>query len=114
MFKELGQIANLMRQGPKLKEEMEKLQKRLGEITAEGDAGAGMVKVRANGRMEVVRVTISDEAMALNDRELIEDMIASATNQALEKVRDQAAEETSKLAAGLGFGGLDLSGLMGK
>jgi DNA-binding YbaB/EbfC family protein len=93
---------------------MDKLQKRLGEIAAEGDAGAGMVKVRANGRMEVVRVTISDEAMALNDRELIEDMIASATNQALEKVRDQAAEETSKLAAGLGFGGLDLSGLMGK
>lgn len=114
MFKELGQIANLLRQGPKIKEEMDKLQKRLGEISAEGDAGAGMVKVRANGRMEVVRVIISDEAMALNDRELLEDMLASAVNQALAKVRELAAEETNKMAAGLGFGGLDLSGMMGK
>jgi len=114
MFKELGQLANLLRQGPKIKEEMDKLQKRLGEIAAEGEAGAGMVKVRVNGRLEVVRVTLSDEAMALNDRELLEDMIASAANTALVKAREQAAEETSKLAAGLGFGGLDFSGLMGK
>src|SRR5438874_645454 len=54
MFKELGQLTNLLRQAPRMKEEMEKLQQRLGQVTAEGDAGAGMVKIKVNGRMEVL------------------------------------------------------------
>jgi DNA-binding YbaB/EbfC family protein len=113
MFKELGQIANLIRQGPRIREEMEKLQKRLGELIAEGDAGAGMVKVRANGRMEILQCQISQEALALDDRELLEDLIRGATNQALEKVRNLVAEETTKAASGFGLGGMDLSGMMG-
>ncbi len=114
MFKELGQLASLMRQGPRIKEEMEKLNKRLGELTADGEAGAGMVKVRMNGRMELLSCTISDEAMALNDRELLEDMIRGAVNLAIQKTREMSAEETSKLASNLGFGGMDLSGILGK
>ena len=54
MFKELGQFASLMKNLPKIREEMDKLQGKLSQITAEGDAGAGMVKVRVNGHMEVV------------------------------------------------------------
>ncbi len=103
MFKEMGQIFNLMRSLPKLKEEAEKLQQNLAGLTAEGDAGAGMVRVRINGKMEVLRCEISEEAMKLGDREMLEDLIRSATNQALEKVRRLVAEETSKLAAGLGL-----------
>jgi nucleoid-associated protein EbfC len=113
MFKELGQLANLIRNGPRIRDEMDKLQKRLGEITAEGDAGAGMVKVRVNGRMEVVRCEITNEAMALNDRELLEDLVRGAVNQALQKVREAVAEETTKAASGFGLGGIDLSGIMG-
>jgi len=112
MFKELGQLAGLMRNLPKIKEEMERLQQRLGQVTAEGDAGGGMVKVRVNGRMEVTGCSLSDEALRLNDREMLEDLVRAATNQALERVRQQAAEETGKMAASLGLPpGMGLPGL---
>jgi hypothetical protein len=112
MFKELGQIAGLMRHLPKIKEEMQRLQQRLGQLTAEGDAGAGMVKIRVNGRMEVLACQLSEEAFKLGDREMLEDLIRAATNQALERVRQQTAEETSKMAAGFGIPpGLNIPGL---
>jgi DNA-binding YbaB/EbfC family protein len=112
MFKELGQIAGLLKQLPKIKEEAQRLQERLGEITAEGDAGAGMVKVRVNGRFEVVTCRISEEAMRLNDREMLEDLIAAAVNQAISRVRQQTAEETGKMASALGLpAGLEIPGL---
>ena len=63
MFKEIGQIASLMKNLPKIREEMDKLQGRLGQIIAEGDAGAGMVKVRVNGHLEVLSCKLSDEAV---------------------------------------------------
>ena len=53
MFKELGQMMGLMKQLPKIKEEMDRLQERLAQVAAEGDAGAGMVKVRVNGKLEL-------------------------------------------------------------
>lgn len=114
MFKELGQIVSLLKQGPKIKEEMEKFQQRLGQLSAEGDAGAGMVKVKVNGRMEVLSCAISEEALKPNDREFLEDLVRGATNQALEKVRQAVAQESTKIAAGLGLPGMpDLSALMG-
>ena len=115
MFKELGQLASLLRNMPqmsKLKEEMDGLQQRLGQISAEGDAGGGMVKVRVNGKLELVACTISDEAMG--DREMLEDLVRAAVNQAMEKARVQAAQETSKMAGNLGLpAGLNLPGLGG-
>jgi DNA-binding YbaB/EbfC family protein len=112
MFKELGQLAGLMKQLPKIKEEMDRLQQRLAQLVAEGDAGGGMVKVRVNGKLEVLACTISEEALRLNDREMLEDLIRAATNQALDRARRQAAEETSKMAGALGVpAGLNLPGL---
>src|SRR2546425_8142962 len=103
MFKELGQLAGLLRQAPKIKEEMDKLHQRLGTIIAEGDAGAGMVRVRVNGRMEVVACTLTEDAVKNADRELLEDLIRAATNQALDRVRQLVAEETGKVTSGLGL-----------
>ena len=100
MLKELGQIAGLMRQLPKIREEMERLQQRLGQIYAEGDAGGGMVRARVNGRLEVVSCRISEEAFRMNDLEMLEDLIRSAVNQALERARQLMAEETSKVTSG--------------
>lgn len=112
MFKEIGQFATLMKQLPKIREEMEKLQQRLGQVSAEGDAGGGMVKVTANGRMEIVACRIAEEAM--KDRELMEDMIRAAVNQAIERVRKKSAEETQKMATELGLPpGMNLPGLGG-
>jgi DNA-binding YbaB/EbfC family protein len=112
MFKELGQMASLMKNLPKIREEMGKLQERVGQITAEGDAGAGMVKAIVNGHLEVQHVTLSDEVIALNDKEMLEDLIASALNHALKKARQLVAEETQKMASGLGLpAGMNLPGL---
>jgi len=112
MFKEIGQLASLFRNLPRIKEEMERFQANVGQITAEGDAGAGMVRVRVNGKMEILSCRISDEAMQLNDREMLEDLIKSATNLALDKVRKLVAEETGKMAAGLGLpAGMSFPGL---
>jgi DNA-binding YbaB/EbfC family protein len=110
MFKELGQMASMFRNLPKIREEMERLQQRLSQITAEGTAGAGMVTVRVNGKMEVLSCRLSDEAM--KDRELLEDLVCGATNQALERVRLLVAEETQKMASGFGLpAGVNLPGI---
>jgi DNA-binding YbaB/EbfC family protein len=103
MFKELGQMASLFRQLPKIKEEVAKFQQKLAQITAEGTAGGDVVTVRVNGKYEVLSCRLSEEALKLNDREMLEEMIRSAVNQALERVRLQVAEETSKMASGLGL-----------
>jgi DNA-binding YbaB/EbfC family protein len=112
MFKELGQMANLMKSLPKIREEMGKLQERMSQIVADGDAGAGMVKASVNGHLEVLHVTLSDEIVKMNDKEMMEDLIASAVNHALKKARQLVADETSKMAAGLGLPpGMNLPGL---
>jgi DNA-binding YbaB/EbfC family protein len=112
MFKEIGQIAGLMKNLPKIREEMDKLQGKLALDIVEGDAGGGMVKIKVNGHQEVVACVLTDEAYKLGDRELLEDLIVAATNQALKKVKQQVAEETSKMATGLGLPpGMNLPGL---
>src|ERR1022692_3653918 len=103
MFEGIGQIASLMKNLPKMQEEMAKLQARMALITAEGDAGGGMVKTKVNGHMEVLACVISDEAMKTGDKELLEDLIRAAVNQAMQKAKQAVAEETSKMATGLGM-----------
>ena len=103
MFKELGAMMNLMGNRGKIQEEVQKFQAQVGQITAEATSGAGYVTVKVSGRLEVLSVRISEEAMKLNDREMLEDLIAAATNQALNKVREQLAAESAKMAANLGL-----------
>jgi DNA-binding YbaB/EbfC family protein len=112
IFKDFGQIAGLLGQLPKIKEEMDKFQQRLGQMQAEASAGGGMVTVKVNGRMDMVSCSLSDEVLRLNDREMLEDLIRAATNQAIERVRLQVAEETRKMAGGFGLpAGMNLPGL---
>src|SRR5438132_10997914 len=112
MFKELGQLTTLMKLLPKIKEEMERYQQQLAHVTADGDAGGGMVRVKVNGKLEVLSVNLTDEALKLNDREMLEDLIRAAANQALTKVRQQNADEMGKVATGLGLpAGMNLPGL---
>src|SRR5262245_61110873 len=106
MFRNMGQLAGLMRNLPKIQEEMTKMRERVAQVTAEGDAGAGMVKVRFNGKMEMLSVTISEEAVKGGDREMLETLIKSATNQAIGKVQEAIANETQGMAANLGLPGL--------
>jgi DNA-binding YbaB/EbfC family protein len=109
----LGQIMGLASQLPKIQEEMGKLQQRLALLTAEGDAGAGMVRVRVNGKQEIISCVLSEEVFRSGDREMLEELIRGAVNQAMERVRVQVAEETSKTMASLGLPvGVGMPGMM--
>jgi DNA-binding YbaB/EbfC family protein len=103
MFKELGTMMSLLKNQGKIQEEIQKFNQSVGQITAEASSGAGYVTVKVNGRMEILSVRISDEALKLNDREMLEDLVTAAVNQALTKVRAQLAEESAKMAAGMGL-----------
>lgn len=106
----LGQMAGLLGKLPQMKEAAERLRQRIDAITAEGNAGGGMVTVKATGRMTVVSCRVTDEAIA--DREMLEDLIAAATTQALEKVKEQIAAETQAMASEIGLPpGINLPGL---
>jgi DNA-binding YbaB/EbfC family protein len=102
----LSQFAGLMKNLPQIKEEAERLKQRLEQVVVEGDAGAGQVKVRVNGRMAVLSCSLSPDALTLNDREMLEDLIKAATNQALEKARQRVQEETARMVGALGLPGL--------
>jgi DNA-binding YbaB/EbfC family protein len=114
MFGDLGRIVGLLTKGDKIREEMEKLQARLGQLTAEGQSGGGMVTAKVNGKLAVLGIRLTDEAMNLHDKEMLEDLITAATNAALAKGRELMAAETQKMATDLGLPhGLNLPGLGG-
>jgi len=103
MLKEIGAMMGLLKNQGKIQEAVQKFKSQVGTITAEASAGAGYVTVRVNGKLEILSVKISEEAMKLNDREMLEDLVAAATNQALTKVRQQLSEESAKMAAEIGL-----------
>lgn len=103
MFKDLGAMMSLLGNKGKIQEEMAKFQQAVGQITAAGDAGGGMVSVTVNGKLEVVGCKVSADALKLNDPEMLGDLIVAASNQAMAKVRDQLAAETGKVAAAVGI-----------
>jgi len=112
MFDKIRQMMGMLGNLPKIREQMESLQQRLGQISADGDAGAGTVKVKVNGRMEVVSCQLSEDALKTADREMLEDLIKAAVNQAIGKVRQQVAEESGKMATNLGLpAGMQLPGM---
>lgn len=78
---------------------MQQMQAEAAEVTVEGQAGAGMVTAKANGRQEVLEVRISPEAM--EDRELLEDLVSAAVNDALSRAKEAMGEKVSDLAGGL-------------
>jgi DNA-binding YbaB/EbfC family protein len=106
----LGQLAGLLGKLPKIQEEAGKLRERVDRLTAEGNAGGGMVTVKVSGQMAVLSCRIAEEAMA--DREMLEDLVAAATTQAIEKVKELIGDETRKMAAEVGLPpGINLPGL---
>jgi DNA-binding YbaB/EbfC family protein len=103
MFDKIGQVMGLMKNLPKLQAAMAEMQQKLGQISVEGNAGAGMVAVAVNGRMEVTRCVISDEALKLNDKDMLADLVIAATNMALAKAREEVAKASQAMAADAGL-----------
>jgi DNA-binding YbaB/EbfC family protein len=95
-----GGIGNLMKQAQLVQENMKKLQEQLGTMEVEGQAGSGMVKVVMSGRHEVKRVTLDPRVLA-DDREMLEDLIAAAVNDAVRKIETVTQEKMAAATAGL-------------
>lgn len=93
-------IGNLMRQAQQIQENMQKAQEELAALEVTGEAGGGMVKVSMNGRHEVKRVRI-DPSVVGDDRELLEDLVTAATNDAVRKVGALTQEKMSGLVGGM-------------
>lgn len=97
-----GQLGQLMRQAQQMQANMQKAQEQLASVEVTGEAGAGMVKVTMTCRHEVRGVSI-DSSLVGDDREMLEDLVAAATNDALRRVEETVKEKMSGMTAGLGL-----------
>ena len=103
-----GAMGNLMKQAQKMQEDMQKAQEEVANMEVEGQSGGGMVKVIMTGRHEIRKVTLDDSLME-DDKEMIEDLLAAAVNDAVRKVEQQTQDKMSGLTAGLNLpGGMKL------
>ena len=95
-----NQLAGLMKQAQQMQENMQRAQEELGRIEVEGQAGAGLVKVVMTCRHDVKKVTI-DPSLSGEDRDMLEDLIAAAFNDAVRRVEAMTQEKMGGLTAGL-------------
>lgn len=95
-----GQIAGLMRQAQQMQENMKKAQDALAEIIVEGSSGGGLVKVSMSCRHDVKRVVI-DPSLLADDKDMLEDLVAAAFNDALRKAETTSQEKMSAVTAGM-------------
>ncbi len=94
-----GGIAGLMKQAQQMQENMKAMQDQLALVEIEGQAGAGMVKVQMTCKYDVRRVSIDDSVM--DDKEMLEDLVAAALNDAVRKVEATTQEKMSGFTSGL-------------
>jgi DNA-binding YbaB/EbfC family protein len=98
-----GQLAGLMKQAQAMQENMKKAQDQLALIEVEGESGAGLVKVVMTCKYAVKRVTIDPSVLA-DDKDMLEDLVAAAFNDAVRKAEATSAEKMSGLTAGMPAG----------
>jgi len=111
MLKGLGNLANLgsiLKQAQQMGSKLQELSEELKKERATGTAGGGLVEAEVNGAGELLAVRIEPSIFDSGDRELIEDLIPAAVNQALAKAKEIHAEKMKELT-----GGLDIQGLQG-
>jgi nucleoid-associated protein EbfC len=97
-----GQLSGLMKQAQQMQENLKKAQEDIAMMEVEGQAGAGMVKVLMTGRHDVKRVNI-DPSLIGDDKDMLEDLIAAAMNDAVRKVETATQEKMGSLTSGFGL-----------
>lgn len=95
-----GGMGNLMKQAQKMQEDMKRVQEEVANTEHTGQSGAGLVKVVMNGRHDVKQVSIDDSVMQ-EDKELLEDLLAAAVNDAVRKVEEYSQEKMSSVTSGM-------------
>jgi DNA-binding YbaB/EbfC family protein len=97
-----GQLAGLMKQAQQMQDNMRKMQEQLASVEVEGQSGAGMVKVVMTCKHDVKRISI-DPSLVGDDKEMLEDLVAAAVNDAVRRVEATVQEKMSGVTAGMGL-----------
>lgn len=102
-------IAGMMKKAQEMQKKMQEMQDKLADITEEGSAGADMVKITVNGKHDIKSINIAPDLIVPEDKEMLEDLIVAAYNDAKQKVEARNAAEMEKLTGGMGLpGGMKL------
>jgi len=103
MMKGMG---NMLKQAQKMQARILKMQEELATRTIEGSAGGGMVKAVANGKQQIVSISIEKEVVDPADVEMLQDLVLAAVNDALTKSQEMVSSEMNKITGGLNLPGL--------
>jgi DNA-binding YbaB/EbfC family protein len=116
VFKGLAGLASLVKQAHEIRGKMKGLNEELRNRRATGSAGGGMVEVEVNGLLEVLRCHLDEQLVEQGDREMLEDLITTAVNQAVAKGRQLHVDAMKSLTGGMNVPGLDaaLGNVMGE
>ena len=101
MFKELANLGSLLRHAQEISGRMQGLTDELRSRRAIGSAGGGLVEIEVNGLVEVLRCHIDPKLLSQSDQELLEDLVATAVNQAVAKAKELHAETVRSLTGGI-------------
>ncbi len=106
MLKEFAAVASMLKQAQGMSGKMQEVRERMATLRCEGQAGAGMVSVEVSGQMKVVNCRIDPSLFQSGDREMVEELVCSATNLALEKIREAQVKEMQAVTGGINIPGL--------
>jgi len=101
-----GGMAQLMKQANQMQIKMKKVQDELAQRVYEGSAGGGAVKVNVNGDHFLQSMQINDDVFKSGDKEMLQDLILAATNEAIKVAKDTSAKEMEKITGGMSIPGL--------
>jgi len=104
-------FGDMMRQAKILQDKIARMQEELGDKVVESSVGGGMVLARANGRQELLSITLEREVVNPDDVEMLQDLVVAAVNDVLKKSQEMAAQEMGKITGGLKIPGLKMPGL---
>ena len=105
-FKLPGNMEKMMKQAQALQQKLAEVQEQAKTMSAEGSAGGGAVKAVANGKYELVSLSISKEVVNPEDIEMLQDLIITAVNQAFQKVQDQTNSALKQVTGGMNIPGM--------
>jgi DNA-binding YbaB/EbfC family protein len=97
-----GGLGNMMKQAQQMQEKMQKMQEEVANMEVTGESGAGMVSVVMTGRHDVKSVSIDDSVMS-EDKDLLEDLLAAAVNDAVRKIESESQNKMSSITSGMGL-----------
>ncbi len=103
-----GGLGDMMKQVQQMQQKMADMQEKLENTTVEGSSGGGVVKVLANGKNQILRITIDPEVVNKDDIEMLQDLVLAAVNQAHENAQALQTEQMSGITGGLNIPGLNL------